>query len=82
MTGESEAEELLEGDGVGDGVPVVPDSLLGASDDVSEGYTEVLVLELIDSVYERVSELLDDSLDDADKVDQYEKLSVDGVGPG
>jgi hypothetical protein len=72
VTGESEVEVLLEGDGVAEGVSIVPDSLLGASDDVSEGYTEVPVLELIDSVYEGISELLDDSLDDADNVVQYE----------
>jgi hypothetical protein len=50
------------------------DSLLeeveGMDEDVSEGSTKVLVLELIDSVYDGVSESLEDSPDDA--VVQYE----------
>ena len=70
VTGESGVEELPEGDGVAEGVSVVPDLLLNTADDVSEGSTKVLVLELIHSVYDGVSESLEDSLDDA--VVQYE----------
>jgi hypothetical protein len=77
--GVSELVELLDGDGVAEGVSMVPDSLLNASDDVSEGSTKV-VLDLIGHVYEGVSDSLAESLDD--KVVQYEKLSVVGVGSG
>jgi hypothetical protein len=70
VTGESGVEELPEGDGVAEGVSIVPDLLLNTADDVSEGSTKVLVLELIDSVYDGVSESLEDLLDDA--VVQYE----------
>ncbi|CAN9105693.1 unnamed protein product [Alternaria sp. RS040] len=76
----SELLALLEGDEVAEGVSMVPDSLLNASDDVSEGSTNV-VLDLIGHVYEGVSDSLAKSLDD-DKVVQYEKLSVVGVGSG
>jgi hypothetical protein len=80
VTSDSDVKELLEGEGVAEGVSMVPDSLLNASDDVSEGSTKV-VLDLIGHVYEGVSDSLAESLDD-DKVVQYEKLSVVGVGSG
>ncbi|CAN9328165.1 unnamed protein product [Alternaria alternata] len=80
VTSDSDVEELLDGDGVAEEVSMVPDSLLNASDDVSEGSTKV-VLDLIGHVYEGVSDSLAESLVD-DKVVQYERLSVVGVGSG